>query len=84
MTAIRKTTITGTILAAAFAMSISGAAVAGQKAQNQTGGTTTPPGNVVATDDGSTSANTAGTIQAVNAYLLWKKRCADNLLPRCE
>jgi hypothetical protein len=78
-----KTAITGAILAAAFAAGISGAAMAEQKTQNQAGGTTAP-NSVAAPDDDSTSANTAATIHAVNTYLLWKKHCTNNLLPRCE
>jgi len=30
------------------------------------------------------SANTGAAIHAINTYLLWKKRCLNNLLPRCE
>lgn len=82
MTATRKTAATSAILAAVFAASISGAAMAGE--QNQTQGTNPPVSVATPTGDDSTSANTGAAIHAVNAYLLWKKHCKDNLLPRCE
>lgn len=83
MTMNSRSAITGTILAVAFAAGIAGTALAEQKTQNQTGGTN-PPNSITTTGDGSTSANTGAAIHAVNAYLLWKKHCKDNLLPRCE
>jgi len=80
MTAIRTTAVASTILAAAFAASLSSAAMAGSKKQNQTGGTTPSPAVVAPTGNGS--ANTAANIHALTVYLQWQK-CKDNILPEC-
>lgn len=79
MTAIRTSAITSAVLAAVFAASVSGAAIAGDKKQNQSGGTTPPSDMTVQTDDNQ-SANTAATIAIINTILA---KCKNNMLPRC-
>lgn len=80
MSKARTGTVTSAIVAAAFAVSISGTAVAAGKTQGQSGGTT-PPSNVTTTTNGSTS-NNIGTWAAVRALQVYQK-CKDNILPEC-
>ena len=81
MTAIRTTAIKGTIIAAIFAASISGAAMAAEKEPGQTPDTTPPTAVTAQTDNGST-ASAAANLHALNVLLAWKK-CKDNILPQC-
>lgn len=81
MTAVRTTAITGAIIAVAFAVSISGSAMAGEKEQDQTAGMTPPP--VVAAPADARSPATTASIYALMVYLQWLKCKDGNLLPLC-
>lgn len=80
MTATRKTAITGTLFAAVFVASISGASMAAEMERGQTRDTTPPSAVTAQTDSGSTAS--AANLQALKVLLAWQK-CKDNILPQC-
>lgn len=79
MTAKRTTAYTATILAAAFAAGISGAAIAGENSRNQPQAPATA--NAVTSAPANTS-NNVSTWAAAYAYQVARK-CLDNILPEC-
>jgi len=79
MTRVR-TTLTSTIVAAAFVAGISGAALAGDNQRNQAQGPTAS--NTMTSGQDNGTSNNVSTWAAAYALQVYQK-CKDNILPEC-